>query len=428
MTTWRGLFCLPSDVVRDEDWIEGTLEHSEGGTRLELDSERLGFDFSRAPATKDAWRRRVVGKLSAGMFVSMEGCDHTRTTYYTMRQKARLAFRVNGNVFLSRDEELVSPDEICANEIHVEIDGLSEWFASGLSCPHTSIPYATGIPLSRSIQVEARCDDGNLEVDLEDGFELRVQNTLYWHSEGLFGLSVRQAAVTRIRAPGPVKANVLLGKVRPFVDLLRFLSGENCLVRNAYLFRTDRSLPEGYGEGPVGVQLLSGEKGHEFAGWGDMLFRRRDIVGHEDSLIPSWYRLHAARRYALRVLDRVVSQGESAEAGIVLMVGAIHVLTSHAGDKRYENFLRDLGLEAWGVDVAAVGEKISKLRNAPAHGRQLPTDQNIVFVYRFVVAALRVYFLKKMGLSEKEIRRIVRHNRGVRDGLGLPQDVFAAGS
>ena len=421
-----GLFWLPSDSVRDADRVEGVLKHSVEGTYLELDSKQLHVAFSSAPATRDAWRRRVVGKLAGDLFVSMEGCHYTGTTHYSMRRKARMAFDVSGNVFLSNDEEIVFPDEISAHEIYVEIVGLSEWFASALSCPYASIPYATGIPLTRMTQVEAECDDNDFEMGLDDDFNLRIQNTLYWGSNGLFDLSVRQATVARISAPGLVTADLMLDRVRPLVDLFRFLSGENCVARSAYLFRTDRALSETYGGGPIGVRLLTGEQGHQFAGWGDMLFRWRDITGHENTLIRNWYRLYAEKRYALRLLDRVVSQGESAEGGIVLMVGAMQALTSHTGEKRYENFLRDLGVESWGIDVATIGKKISDLRSEPAHGRPLPADENIVSIYQFVVAAMRVYFLREMGFSEEQVLRMAKRHRGVRAGLGLAEESLAA--
>ena len=423
MNNWMGLFWLPSEGVRDADLVEGVLKHSAEGTFLELDSERLDRELSLVPRSKDEWRRRVVGKLADGLFVSMEGCAHTGTTHYSMRGKSRIAFSVRGDVFLSSDEELVSPNELSAHEVHVEIGGLSEWFALALCRPRPSSPYSTGIPLTRNNRVEVGCNDSDFEVALDDDFNLRIQNTLYWGSDGLFGLSVRQATVARIRARGLVRADLMLDKVRPLLELVRFLSGENCVVRSAYLLRTDRTLPEKYGGGPVGMRLLIGEQGHQFAGWGDLLFRWRDIVGHEDTLMRNWYRLYAEKRYALRVLDRVISQGESAEGGMVLMVGAIQVLTSNGNDKkRYENFLRNLGLESWGIDVATVGEKISNLRSGPAHGRPFPAEENIVSIYQFVVAAMRVYFLREMGFSEEQVFRIVRRHLGVRQGLGLPEE------
>ena len=423
VNTWIGLFWLPSDGVREADLVEGVLKHSADGTYLELDSERLHVELSLVPSSKDAWRRRVVGKLADGVFVSMEGCVHTGTTHYSMRRKTRIAFSVRGNVFLSNDEELVSPNEIRAHEVHVELGGLSEWFASALSHPHLSFPYTTGIPLSRNARVEAECDDSDFEMDLDDDFKLRIHNTLYWGSDGLFDLNVRQATVARIRAPDLVRGDLMLDKVRPLLELVRFLSGENCVVRSAYLIRTDRALPQRYGGGPIGMQLLIDKQGHEFAGWGDMLFRWKDIVGHEDTLIRNWYRLYAEKRYALRVLDRVVSQGESAEGGMVLMVGAMQVLTSTRNKKRrYENFLRDLGLKSWGIDVATIGEKISNLRSAPAHGRAFPAEENIVWIYQFVVAAMRVYFLREMGFSEEQILRMTKRHLGFRKGLGLAEE------
>ncbi len=418
-----GLFWLPSEGVRDGDAVEGVLKHSAEGTFLELDSERLPVTFSLLPGRQDAWRRRVVGKLADGVFVSMEECVHTGTTHYSMRRMARVAFSVRGNVFLGNDEELASPNEISAHEVHVEIEGLPEWFASALSHPHVSFPYATGMPLTRNTRVDAECNYADFEVDLDDDFKLRVQNTLYWGSDGLFDLRVRQATVARIRAAGLVSADLMLEKVRPLLKLVRFLSGENCVVRSAYLVRTDRALPETYGGGPVGVGMLISEQGHQFAGWGDMLFRWQDIVGHEETLIRKWYRLYAERRYALGILDRVVSQGESAEGGMVLMVGAIQALTSNSNKKkRYENFLRKLGLESWGVDVATIGEKISNLRNRPAHGQPLPAEENIDLIYEFVVAAMRVFFLREMGFSKEQVFRIAKRHFGVRKGLGLPEE------
>lgn len=422
MTSWMGSFWLPSVSVCDADRVEGVLKHSAKGTYLELDSERLHAAFSLTPSSRDAWQRRVVGKLADGLFVSMEGCDHTGTTFYSMRRKTRMAFAVSGHVFLSNDEGLVLPNEISAHQAYVEIVGLPEWFASALSHPYPSIPYATGIPLTRKARVEAECDDSDLEMSLDDDFKLRIHNTLYWGSNSLFDLKVRQATVAQIHAAGLVTADCIFERVRPLVDLVRFVSGENCVVRNAYLFRTDRALPKRYGGGPVGVRLLTCEQGHQFAGWGEMLFRWRDIAGHENKILRGWYRLYAEKTYALRLLDRVVSQGESAEGGIVLMVGAMQALTSHTGKKRYEMFLRDLGLESWDIPVATFGKRICDLRNAPAHGRQLPTDEHIVSIYRFVVAAMRVYFLREMGFSKEQVSRIAQRHRELREGLELPEE------
>ena len=79
-----------------------------------------------------------------------------------------------------------------------------------------------------------------------------------------------------------------------------------------------------------------------------------------------------------------------------------------------------------GIDVTTIGEKISKLRSAPAHGRPLPTDENGASVYRFVVAAIRVYFLREMGFSDEQIFRVATRHRAVREGLGLPEENLTA--
>lgn len=412
---------VPSTSLRDADLVEGALKHSPEGSTLELESDRLFREFALLPHKMDAWKRRVVGKVADGVFVSMAGCKPTNTIHYTMRRNPKMAFNVTGDVFLSNDEQLVSPVEINANEAYVEIGGLPEWFASPLEHPDSSGPYSTGIPLTPNVRVDAECDDSKVEVSLDDDFKLSIQNTLYWGADGFFDLRVRQATVARIYRSGDVRTDLLLEKVRPLVDLIRFLSGEDCVLRCAYLYSMDRTLPETYGGGPIGMRLLTNKQGHQFTGWGEMLFRRQDIAGYEDTFIRNWYRLYAEKRYALRLLDRVVNQGESVEGGIVLMVGAIQALTSHGSDKRYEEFLRDLGLESRGIDVTTIGEKISKLRSAPAHGRPLPTDENVASIYRFVVAAIRVYFLREMGFSDEQVFRIATRHREVREGLGLPE-------
>ena len=153
-----------------------------------------------------------------------------------------------------------------------------------------------------------------------------------------------------------------------------------------------------------------------------MLFRWRDITGHENKILGGWYRLYAKKTYALRLLDRVVSQGESAEGGIVLMVGAMQALTSHRGDEMYEKFLQDLGIDSWDIPVETFGKGIANLRNAPAHGREFPKDEDIDSIYRFVVAAMRVYFLKEMGFSKEQVFRIAQRHRELREGLGLSQE------
>lgn len=105
------------------------------------------------PHKMDAWQRRVVGMVADGVFVSMAGCNRTNTIHYTVRRNPKMAFNVTGDVFLSNDEQLVSPVEINANEAYVEIGGLPEWFASPLEQPDSSVPYSTRIPLTPNTEI-----------------------------------------------------------------------------------------------------------------------------------------------------------------------------------------------------------------------------------------------------------------------------------
>ena len=53
-----------------------------------------------------------------------------------------------------------------------------------------------------------------------------------------------------------------------------------------------------------------------------------------------------------------------------------------------------------------------------------PSEEHIVSTYRFVVAAIRVYFLKKMGFSEEQVFRMAIRNSGIREGLGTSPREF----
>lgn len=422
LNSWMGRFWLPSENVRESDVFEGTLKHSYEETILEIDSDRLESIFAIRPSEKEAWRRRIVGQLADCLFVSIEGCYFARNTYYFLRNKARMTLNVTGNVFLTNDEDILSPERVKVVEAHAEIAGLPEWFASALSSPYPSLPYATGIPLKQKTSIKTECDERCLAISLDEKIRLQVRNTLYWSSNGLFDLNVRQATVLRLKMSNAVSIGSILELTQPFVGLLRFLSGKECTIQNTYLYRTDKALPREFGEGPVGLGMLIRGQGFQFKGWGEMLFRWQDIRGYEDILIQNWYRLYNKNKYALRLLERVVGQGETAEGGIVLMVGAIQALTHHTTEKRYENFLRDLGLESWGIDVADKGQQIACLRNMAAHGRQLPSDPDVISIYWFVVAAVRIYFLQKTGFSNEQVFRIAKRHREIREGLGLSQD------
>ena len=179
--------------------------------------------------------------------------------------------------------------------------------------------------------------------------------------------------------------------------------------------------------------LLNRTPRHRLKGWGDMIVKQRDIEGHESRILAGWFRVRAENRYATGLLDHIMTRGARADAGIVLMVGAIQRLVvredGHVPDEDcnrdrkfqpYEKFLRDVGLESWGIDVTAMGKRLSDLRGRPAHGDPLPAEPDVVSTFRFVAAALRIYFLREIGFSETQCHRIAMRNGGLREALQLP--------
>ena len=420
MEELSGIFGLPSDKINERNFHEGVLKYSKEKITLEIDSDHLSNMFLLIPTKKEEWYRRIVGRLMGGIYASFEKCHLVRTTLRTMRNKDQVKFEITGNVFLTEDEAILGPDIITAHEIFFEITGLREWFAPSLSYTRSNTPYTLGLPHHTKTQVKADCALDKLKVALGDNAELQIQNTLYWSPDGFYGLNVRQATIAKIQVSDLVDVEKLINLTQPLVGLMRFLSGKDCMIHNVYLYRTDKVISKEYGDRPISMRLLTREKGHEFTQWVEMPFKYQDIAGHTDEIIPNWYRLYTEYKYALQLLERVAIQGETAAGGIdLLMVGAIQALTNHTGQKQYENFLNDIGLESWNIDVVSIGKRIADLRNKPAHGQPLPTDADVIFIYRFVVAAIRIYFLQKMGFSNEQTYRIVMRHLEIRNGLGL---------
>ena len=155
-----------------------------------------------------------------------------------------------------------------------------------------------------------------------------------------------------------------------------------------------------------------------------MLVQQRDIAGHERGILERWFRVHAEKRYAVDLLDWIMTSGLRPDAAIVLTVGATQKLVAPKNclgpENRYERFFRDLGLHAWGVDVIAMGKRLAELRNRPAHGDPLPAGRDVLETFWFVVAAMRVYFLQRIGFTEEQCHRIAIRHRGRREALKLP--------
>ena len=436
--TLRGSFWLPTENVRKSDCVDGKLIISAENVTLILTGDLLVRQFDMFPDIRERWETRLVGAVGTETYVSISGCHRRETAFFTFGSEPHLTFNVTGLALISSDVNLVAPDPPLAHELHFEVDGLAEWFARPLGHPSARIPWAMGVPSESPKQVTADCDRRDCTATIARGLSLTVQNRLYWGDEGLFGLKIRQAAVATITSSTLVDPMRLWEGGRHFADFIRFVSGEKCRLHGAVFYRHDRELPERYSADPrVGMGVLNRSPRHRLQGWGDMLIRQRDIEGHELRILAGWFRERAENRYAVDLLDHIMTRGVRTDAGIVLMVGAIQKLVvpedghvPHEDCRRkqkfqpYEKFLRDVGLESWGIDVVAMGRRLSDLRGKPAHGDPLPAEPEVVSTFRFVAAALRIYFLRKMGFSEDQCHRIAIRNRGLREALGLavPED------
>ena len=57
---------------------------------------------------------------------------------------------------------------------------------------------------------------------------------------------------------------------------------------------------------------------------------QRDIAGHEAEIFERWFRVHAERRYAVGLLDWIMTSGSRPDAAVVLTVGAIQKLVGRS--------------------------------------------------------------------------------------------------
>lgn len=430
--TFRGRFWLPAEEVRESDWVNGKLIITAESVTLVLKGESLMRQFDMFPEVRERWETRVVGAVGTETYVSISGCHRTQTALFTFGSEPQLTFKVTGLALISSDVNLVAPDPPLAHELHFEADGLPEWFARPLDHPPARHPWAMGVPRESPRQVTADCDRRECTATIANGLSLTVQNRLYWGDDGLFGLRIRQAAVATITSSTLVEPMKLLKRALDFTDFIRFISGEKCRLHGAVFYRHDRELPERYSADPrVGMGVLNRSPRHRLQGWGDMLVKQSDVEGHEPRILAEWFRVRAENRYATGLLDHIMTRGARTDAGMVLMVGTIQKLVVPEDDdvpdedrkqkfQPYEKFLRDIGLESWGIDVAAMGKKLSELRGKPAHGDPLPAEPDVVSTFRFVAAALRIYFLREIGFSQDQCHRIAIRNRGVREALQLP--------
>ena len=414
--------------------MNGKLIITTESVTLVLKGELLFRQIEMFPDIRERWETRLVGAVGTETYVSISGCHRTEMALFTFGSEPHLTFKVTGLALISNDVDLVAPEPVLAHELRFEVDGLAEWFARPLGHPRRSHPWRMGVPGESPDQVTADCDQRECTATIADGFSLAVKNRLYWADDGLFGLKIRQATVATIASSTLLDPMELFERARDFVDFIRFVSGEKCRLHGAVFYRHDRELPSRrLSDRRVGMGVLNRTPRHRLRGWGDMLVRQRDVEGHEARIFGGWFRVRSKHPYATGLLDHIMTRGARADAGIVLMVGAIqklvvpqegHVRGGHGSREQklqpYEKFLRDIGLEAWGIDVAAMGRRLSDLRGKPAHGDPLPAEPDVVATFHFVAAALRIYFLRKMGFSEEQCHRITMRNRGLREALQLP--------
>jgi len=273
--------------------------------------------------------------------------------------------------------------------------------------------------------VEATCDQPACTARICEGVSLSLENHLYWGDKGFFDLRVRQATIATISSNDLIEPTVLIDLANCLTDFIRFMSGEDCHARGLAFHRHDRKLAdESHADRRVGMGLMNPDPEHQLQGWGDMLVHQRDIAGHEAEIFERWFRVHAERRYAVGILDWIMTSGSRPDAAVVLTVGAIQKFVGRsnclAPKNQYERFLRDLGLYAWGVDVTAMDKWLGDLRNMSAHGDPLPAGRGVLETFWFVVAAMRVYSLRQIGFGEEQCHRIAIRHRGLREALKLP--------
>jgi len=421
----RGTFWLPSDNAREVDRVLGVIEATSKKTTLTLQGATVFNQVELTPELRRKWEKRVVGTIATDTYVSISDCRRIGVQLFTVGGPPQVTFDVRGPALVSSDPHLVDPELPLAHELQFEVEGLAEWFARPLGHPPPQHPWGTGRPLDPPPTVEAICDQRACTARIGKGVSLSVQNRLYWGDKGFFDLQVRQATVATISSADLVEPTALIDLAKCFTDFIRFMSGEDCHPRGMVFYRHDRKLVgESWLDRRVGMGLMNPNPEHRLQGWGDMLVQQRDIAGHEPKILEQWFRAHAERRYAVGLLDWIMTSGSRPDAAIVLTVGAIQKLVAPkkclVSRNQYERFLRDLGLDAWGVDVIAMGKRLAEVRNRPAHGDPLPAGGDVLETFWFVVAALRIHFLQQIGFTEEQCHRIAIRHRGLREALKLP--------
>ena len=340
----------------------GTLEIGPEGSELELESSRLPPLLLADADLAAPYSRCIVGALGPSSYVRLEELQHVSWGSHSVKPETLHRFRVLGDLIRSPHESLLSDEHLELSELHVEMDRLSDWFTTRLETPD---PF-----------------DGDL----------------------LFWLQI---------APPP--------EATFHEDCrIKYRLGRN-LDKTPSLSRPDTSDPA-----PYSVHTKYEKKNHPDR-QEELAIHWRDLNGfREEEVFRQWFLQYPELGAATRMLARSTpgrDTSESAEAGILLMAGAIQALmrgTRAKEEPRYEKFLEKIGMKNWGLDIRSWGKRIAKVRNVgPAHGWEWTDYAEVGAVYRFLLAALRLGILRELGLTPDQLHRIALRHRQMRRGLEL---------
>ena len=412
--------------------VPGTLTRSSEGVELKLESNRLNAIMFTLPDEAERYKKCIVGALGPSSYVRLERLHRQGWGVHTMRSEATHRFRLLGDMIESPDERILFDDHVTLTELHVEMDRLSEWFTTMLQTPdqfegELIFSYQVNPPS------EARfCsnDDPAVDLDVGAGLHLSIGNRLYTQPQSRFECLVQHATVaTFVAKSGTAPLSTFLERVGRLRALIEFLAGEECAIRYCLGRNLNKNLEtEGKekAEYPAPYAIRTGyvkkEEDHRLE---EMILYWRDLAGTCEQVVANWFKMYPEIRAATRMVARSTpgrEDSESAEAGIILMAGAVQALMRGSCVKEprmYQSFLEDMGMAEWGIDTAAWGKRIAQTRNQPAHGSEWDQPSEVGAVYRLLIAALQLGILKRVGLSSDQLRRLAVRHQGIRRALGF---------
>lgn len=405
--------------------IPGTLTRSPERVDLKLESNRLNTIMFTLPEVAERYKKCIVGALGPSSYVRLERLHRQGWGVHTMRPEATHRFRLLGDMIESPDESILFDDHVALTELHVEMDRLPEWFTTMLETPsqfdgELIFSYQVNPPPEATFRSNI---DPPVDLEIGDGLRLLVANRLYTKPKSRFECLVEHATVATFKTEsGTAPLSTFLehvGRLRAFIE---FLAGEECAIKYCLGRNMNKTLKtEGHDqmEYPAPYAIRTGyvkkEEDHRLE---EMILYWRDLAGVCEQVVANWFRRYPEISAATRMVARSTpgrEDTESAEAGVILMAGAVQALMRGSGGKEselYQSFLEDVGMAEWGIDTKAWGKKIARTRNDPAHGSEWDQPNEVSAVYWLLISALQLGVLKRVGLSSDQLRRLaVRHQR-----------------